>query len=129
MVAMLNTEKAAEKAGSCTCIFMCTSNGTENAAYLIRDKYSCHIPSAGWCQVFDCYPLLNVRIPGSRHPKSSAISLYSLVYLCVGVSLSKNFKIIYRINFMPCEFRDIELDFELHTERFLLYFIFSFLIL
>lgn len=24
-------------------------------AYLIRNKYSCHILDTGWCQVFECY--------------------------------------------------------------------------
>jgi len=37
------------------------SNGAGEAAYLIRNKYSCHIPGAGWCQVFDCYPTPHVR--------------------------------------------------------------------
>lgn len=46
------------------------SNGAGEAAYLIRNKYSCHIPGAGWCQVFDCYPTPHVR----ERPGESSIS-------------------------------------------------------
>lgn len=44
------------------------SNGAGEAAYLIRNKYSCHIPGAGWCQVFDCYPTPHVRARDRANP-------------------------------------------------------------
>jgi hypothetical protein len=51
------------------------SNGAGEAAYLIRNKYSCHISGAGWCQVFDCYPTPHVRErpsePGTYLPRVS----------------------------------------------------------
>lgn len=50
------------------------SNGAGEAAYLIRNKYSCHIPGAGWCQVFDCYPTPHVR----ERPRASAWHIYPM---------------------------------------------------
>ena len=51
-----------------------------DSAYLIRNKYSCHIPGAGWCQVFDCYATLHVRErPGLGHILRPCFSKFKII--------------------------------------------------